>query len=144
MSHLRTEEKETIYGSRRLVVGVLLISLSVVLARLYFHWLLGRNAGSPFGPLSPREKNIIGLAIVVSIMNVIALLGGKQLARKMQDKSFARKFDWAYVPFFIAALYFLLPWPWWIIVAVVAIPFLLAIDSHRFRRMEHPRGGEKY
>jgi hypothetical protein len=123
--------KETIFGSKRIVVFVLLISVLVVSAKLYFHWTLARNGYRSSGPLNNEEKSMIGLATVAIILNAIALLGGTELVHRMEDKSFARRFNLAFVPFLVAALYFLLPWPWWLIAVVVVIPLALAIEERR-------------
>jgi hypothetical protein len=128
---MTTKEKETIFGSKRVVVFVLLISMLVVSAKLYFHWNLARNGYFASGPLNHEEKSMIGLATVAIIFNAIALVGGKELVHRMEDKSFARKFNWAFVPLLVAALYFLLPWPWWLIAVAVVIPLALVIEERR-------------
>jgi hypothetical protein len=128
---MKTKEKETIFGSKRLVVFVLLISVLVVSAKLYFHWTLARNGYSSSGALNNEEKSMVGLATVAIILNAIALLGGTVLVHRMEDKSFARKFNLAFVPFLVVALYFLLPWPWWLIAVVVVIPLAFAIEERR-------------
>jgi hypothetical protein len=128
---MTTKEKETIFGSKRVVVFVLLISVLVVSAKLYFHWTLARNGYPSSGPLNNEEKSMIGIATVAIILNAIALLGGTELVHMMGDKSFARRFNLAFIPFLVAALYFLLPWPWWLIAVVVVIPLALAIEERR-------------
>jgi hypothetical protein len=130
------KEKETIIGSKQLVIAVSLICSMIILAKLYYHWILTRYGYLPFRPLNPEEKSMIGLATLALIANSVALLGGRKLVFKMREKSFARKFNLVSIPFLTAVFYFLLPWPWWLVAAFVIIPIGLATESRR--PVDHP------
>jgi hypothetical protein len=135
-----TKEKETIFGSKNLVVSVVIFCLLTIVGELYFHQTLMRYGYFPARPLKPEEKQMIGIATLALIANLVALLGGGRLVNKMRDKTFVRRFNLASIPFLVAVSYFLLPWPWWLIAAVVAIPLAFALEERRLRKKGEEAG----
>ena len=121
--------QETIYGSRKVVVSLLLASILYATTVLVYAAAIGGVSQQSFGHLLAGRYRELGLAAVVFLFQLIALTGGQGLVTKLEETKHRVLFFVLQAPFIGLLLYLLLPYPWCVI-AFFAV--LVCLSGHEY------------
>jgi hypothetical protein len=85
--------------------------------------------------LTDLSARALAVFVVTFLLYSVALIGGNDLARKFDDPRFLRFLRWFELPIMTFLIFVSIPWPYWLVTAVILLPLMFAYETRRMKKL---------